>query len=248
MNRQARIYSNLKHYLPSYLIQYGIANYSKRLLQGLKKGHLLSKLLKEKYFWKSCFKTTTDTLDPRSDTETLLEIFLDKYKHYDGKYKLMDMCCGTGVIGISLLMEKANLRGYFVDISHKALQVCKFNIRKHKLWHKSTIIKKPMELMEPMEMDFLVSNPPYLLEQEINGNEILKQDPKIALYGGTDGLYFYRILSKYIKNNVKYFACVEIDANRKEEIYAIFQKENFMEIAIFKDINGLSRVLYCKCS
>jgi HemK-like putative methylase len=158
---------------------------------------------------------------------------------------LMDMCCGTGAIGISLLMEKDNFRGIFVDISHKALQVCKHNIRHHRLWHKSKIIKKSLSLMKDRAVDFLVSNPPYLLLEEIRSNKILKQDPFISLYGGKDGLFFYHLLSWYIKKNVKYFACVEIDHNRKEDIYKIFQLGEFLEIKIFKDMNGLDRVLYC---
>ena len=152
------------------------------------------------------------------------------------KMLLMDMCCGTGAIGISLLMEKDNFRGIFVDISHKALQICKHNIRHHRLWHKSKIIKKSLSLMKDRAVDFLVSNPPYLLLEEIRSNKILKQDPFISLYGGKDGFFFYHLLSWYIKKNVKYFACVEIDHNRKEDIYKIFQLGEFLEIKIFKDI------------
>jgi release factor glutamine methyltransferase len=241
--------TSLKKYLPSSLINYALENYSKRMLQQLKKGKLLSKILKEKYFWKSKFKTTYNTLDPRSDTETLLEVFLEKYQDFADKelYTIIDMCCGTGAIGISLLMELDNLRGEFVDISHKALQVCKYNIRQHKLWHKTKIIKKSLEEIENRKVDFLVSNPPYLLKEEIIFNPILAQDPYISLYGGEDGLYFYHLLSIYIKKNVKYFACVEIDFSRRNEILNIFVKMNFKEIFLYKDMSGKERVLYCKC-
>lgn len=248
MQNQKRIMS-LKKYLHPSLVPYAVKNYSHRMLTKLKRGFLLSKILEEKYFWKSLFKTTNNTLDPRSDTETLLEVFLQQYnKYYESKEKmtLMDMCCGTGAIGISLLMEKENFHGLFMDISHKALQVCKHNIRKHKLWHKSKIIKKSLTHMKDRPIDFLVSNPPYLLLEEIKANHVLIQDPFISLYGGKDGLFFYYLLSLYIKKNVKYFACIEIDHYRKDQILKIFQLCNFQEIEIFKDINGLDRVLYCR--
>lgn len=248
MYKKALLINNLNKYLPNCLINYAISRYSKKMLKYLKKGFILSKILKEKYFWNGVFKTTFDTLDPRNDTETLIEVFLQHYNELNidtkDKCKLMDMCCGTGAIGISLLTELPNLRGYFIDISHKAIQVCKHNIRYHKLWHKTKIIQLALEKTPNISVDFLVSNPPYLLKQEIKNNKILEQDPFISLYGGKDGLYFYKLLSIYIKNNVKYFACIEIDHYRKAEILNIFQQQNFSNISVFLDISGLARVLY----
>jgi release factor glutamine methyltransferase len=236
----------LKKYLPLCLIPYALKYYSKRMILLLKKGILLSKILKEKFFWKSAFKTTYNTLDPRGDSEMLIEIFLKEFQKlelHNPKFTIMDLCTGTGVLGISLLIENLKFFVYFVDISHKALQVCKYNIRAHQLWHKTKIIKESIESLKDIQVDFLISNPPYLLLEEINQNPILKQDPFIALYGGEDGLYFYHFLSNYIKKNIKYFACIEIDHYRHEQILHIFVKNNFQSVQSFKDYNDLYRIL-----
>jgi release factor glutamine methyltransferase len=241
--------NSLKKLLPNSLYNYGLKNYSKRLVSQLKKGKLISKILKKKDFYKSTFKTTYDTLDPRWDTELLIDVFLEKFKliPVKNKYTLVDMCTGTGIIGLSLLMEIEKLRCEFVDISHKALMVCKKNIRSHKLWHKSKITKLSIEKFPNKNIDFFVSNPPYLLKSEIEINKnYLQYDPFISLYGGPDGLYFYRIIAKYIKINVNYFGVIEIDHNRTEEIKEIFTHEGLKNIQIFKYTDGLNRILYCE--
>ena len=234
--------------LKNNLYYYGLKNYSKRLLRKLQKGELISKILKKKEFYNGTFKTTYETLDPRWDTELLIEVFLNKFKIINekkSKYSLVDMCTGTGIIGISLLKEIPSLRCEFVDISHKALQVAKTNIRHHKLWHKSKISKIPLEKFPNKNIDFFVSNPPYLLKSEIKiNNNYLKYDPFIALYGGKDGLHFYREIAKYVVKNVKYFVVIEIDDNRCEEIKLIFIEAGLKNIEIFKYIDNLNRVLY----
>jgi release factor glutamine methyltransferase len=240
---------SLKKLIPVSLHKYAIENYSKKLLIQLKKGKIISKILKEKYFWNSKFKTTYDTLDPRWDSEILIEIFITKFKNINviqDKYTLVDICTGTGILGISLMTEIKKLRTEFIDISHKALQVCKKNIRNHKIWHKSKVNKISFEKYIDLDKnkDFLISNPPYLLKDEIN--ESLKDDPYISLYGGNDGLYFYNLLAKYIKKNVKYFAIIEIDHMRSDLIINIFYRTGLKNIQIFKDYGGLNRCLYCE--
>jgi release factor glutamine methyltransferase len=234
--------------LKNNIYYYALKNYSKRLLKKLKKGELLSKIFKKKEFYNGTFKTTYDTLDPRWDTELLIEVFLEKFKLINNNkrfYTLVDMCTGTGVIGISLLKEIRSLRCEFVDISHKALQVCKTNIRNHKLWHKSKINKISLMDYPNKQIDFFVSNPPYLLKSEIEkNNSYLKYDPFIALYGGKDGLDFYRTIASYVVKNVKYFIVIEIDDTRTEEIKSIFIKAGVKNIEIFKYIDNLNRVLY----
>jgi release factor glutamine methyltransferase len=240
---------SIKKLLPISLHKYAIENYSKKLLMNLKKGRTISKILKEKYFWNSKFKTTYNTLDPRWDSEILIDIFISKFKNINTKqekYTILDMCTGTGILGISLMGEITKLRCEFVDINHKALQVCKNNIRSHKLWHKSKINKTSLEDYIKLDKykDFLISNPPYLLKSEINNS--LKEDPYISLYGGEDGLYFYRLLAVYIKKYIKYFAVIELDSSRCDLIVNIFYKNKLKNIQVFKDYGGLNRCLYCE--
>lgn len=234
---------NISKLVSNSLIHYILQNYSKKLLQKLKKNQLISKILKEKYFWKYKFYTNNFTLDPREDTELVVELFLKFYKKEYGD-KLLDACAGTGAIGISILMENPALKCSFLDISQKALQVCKKNIRAHKLWHRSKVLKISLENITPETYDFLVSNPPYLLDSEILGD--IKQDPYIALYGGEDGLYFYRLLAKYIKNFIKVFAIIEIDHYRAEKIYNIVLQCEFSQITLYKDSYGFYRAIYIK--
>lgn len=241
----------LMKYLSPALTEYALKHYSKRLVHRLAKGELLSKILKEKYFWNGRFMSTNNTLDPRPETELIVELFIKYFTPYsieNRKFTLLDACAGTGAIGISIMEEIKLVHCTFLDISHKALQICKKNIRLHKLWHRSKIYKTALESIDQNKTyDFLVSNPPYLTGEEINNNlPILSQEPRIAFYGGEDGLHFYRILANYIKTHIKNFALIEMDHDRSEQIYNIFNFQKFTELEMYRDCYGLYRVLYIK--
>ncbi|OED45303.1 hypothetical protein AB836_01675 [Rickettsiales bacterium (ex Bugula neritina AB1)] len=252
MDRYTHIYrlekqkkQRLRKYLPDHLVDYAYKNYSQYLINGLKKNFLLSKILKEKYFWKSKFKTTNKTLDPRPETEIIIEECLKKYKNDPRKLKTLDLCSGTGCIGISLQNE-INTHVTFTDISKDALKVCKYNVRIHKNFSKSQFFLSDMFLNLPnKKYNICVSNPPYLTKEEVENNDFLRQDPYISLYGGHDGLEFYRIISENLKEYITEYAFIEICSQKLEKTLNIF-KNKFQNIEVIRDLNNLPRVIIIK--
>ena len=98
----------------------------KKILEERLKGKPLSKIIKQKGFWKDIFYTDENTLDPRSDSEILIENIINDYNaQKDTQFNFIDLCCGTGCLGISLLKEFESSKCDFIDISNQALLNCK---------------------------------------------------------------------------------------------------------------------------
>ena len=112
-----------------------------KILSERVKGKPLAKIINEKGFWKKIFYTDDYTLDPRADSEILVEqILIDCKKNKNQKHiKLLDLCCGTGCLGISIIDELDNASCDFIDVSKHALTACKKNIIKFKLQQKTNM-------------------------------------------------------------------------------------------------------------
>ena len=202
---------------------------SKKINQIIKrrqKGEPLSKILKKKSFWKFDFITSQNVLDPRADSETLIQAVLDTFPNKDTPYSILDIGTGSGCLLISLLGEYKNAQGTGLDISPKALNVAR---------------KNDMAQMND-SFDFAISNPPYIPTKDIEklDKSVRLYDPISALDGGEDGLDFYRILSLYTKIPVLF---LEIGKGQKTAICKIFQKQNWKLSAQYKDYGNIIRVL-----
>jgi release factor glutamine methyltransferase len=167
-------------------------------------GKPLSKILNQKGFWNQIFYTNQYTLDPRQESEIIVENIL---KDLNGLKKqnlsFIDLCCGTGCLGISLLEELNSSECYFIDISVEALEVCKKNISKMNVHNRSQIFKSNLfeDIPEAIiiNSDFIVSNPPYIPTNHIkNLDKSTLYDPILALDGGSDGLFFYKEIINYL--------------------------------------------------
>ena len=132
------------------------------------KGKPLAKIINEKGFWKNIFYTDDYTLDPRADSEILVEHILNDCTQIKNKKKFnfLDLCCGTGCLGISIIDELENSFCDFIDISKKALNACKKNIIKFekqknsKLFHSNLFENYPINRLK--NVDVIVCNPPYI--------------------------------------------------------------------------------------
>lgn len=224
------------------------------LIDERRKGYPIQYILKEKEFMGISFYIEEGVLIPRPDTEILVQYVLDyideKYK--EGDIKIVELGTGSGCISLSIAYYKKNVFVYSVDIDKKANAVAEENSKRLKLPGRVKILEgdlfqgiKNMGLKN--SVDIIVSNPPYIPEDEIFGlqDEIKKYEPLWALDGGEDGLDYYRRIipqsKEYLKNRGILVFEMGFDQGRK--IKELMEKENFRNINILKDLQGLDRVI-----
>ena len=182
------------------------------------KGKPLSKIINQKGFWNQIFYTNQYTLDPRPESEIIIENILKDFNNIDKKHlSFIDLCCGTGCLGISLLEEFKFSECHFIDISIDALEICEKNILKMEVFDRSKIYRSNLFEDFPEKIinksDFIVANPPYIPSNHIkNLDKSTLYDPILALDGGFDGLFFYKEIVNHLFN-IKYMGHVyfEID-------------------------------------
>lgn len=194
------------------------------------------------YFMGLEFKVTPDVLIPRFDTEILVE---EALKHVNEDSEVLDVCTGSGCIGISLsVLGKCSVTA--VDISESALEIAKANADSNKA-NKINFVHSDMFQNITGQYDLIVSNPPYIPSQDVLElmPEVLEHEPKLALDGHEDGLFFYRILaensSKFLKSGG--MLIMEIGYNQAEDVYALLEKNNYTDIRVIKDLAGHYRVV-----
>ncbi|MDD6879572.1 MAG: peptide chain release factor N(5)-glutamine methyltransferase [bacterium] len=184
-------------------------------------------------------------LIPRFDTEQLI-YYISKYikKYFSGQAKLIDLGCGSGVIGITLSKLFPYLDVTCLDISDDALKVTQINASN--LNANIKITKGDMLKGVNEKYDIIVSNPPYISMTEQIDDIVKYNEPKIALYGGQDGLLFYRNILCDIKKNInnKFIIAFEIGYQQKKSIEKICNHYlNNVKIECYKDLGGRDRVL-----
>ncbi len=210
-----------------------------QILKRRKNSEPLSKILKCKSFWKYDFITNKDVLDPRADSEILIQAVLDLFPEKNAPYQFADIGTGSGCLLLSLLGEYKNAKGFGFDISLKALNTAKKNAKHLNI--KAHFIKRDMRQIDD-SFDFAVSNPPYIPTKDIEklDKNVLLYDPISALDGGEDGLYYYRILSQ--KTNIPVLF-LEIGKGQKTAICKIFKKQKWQFVKQYKDYGKIIRVL-----
>lgn len=210
----------------------------------------LAQILGYEDFYGYRFNINEDVLIPRPETEELVANVLADYDEYfqNQKVTLADVGCGSGAISISLKKEEDNLEVYATDISDKALEVAKENAKKLD----ADVTFMQGDMLQPLidkniKLDILVSNPPYIPQEEELEVSVVDYEPHVALFGGNDGLKFYRsILEKaHLVLKDKSIMAFEMGYDQKERLSNLV-KEYFpqAEIKCLKDINGKNRMLF----
>ena len=217
-----------------------------KILKERIKGKPLAKIINEKGFWKNIFYTDDYTLDPRADSEILVEQILNdcfKIKNKK-KFNFLDLCCGTGCLGISIIDELENSFCDFIDISKKALNACKKNIIKFekqknsKLFHSDLFENYPINRLK--NIDVIVCNPPYIpTSNYLSLNNETLYDPRISLDGGELGLdYYVKIIDYLINVKFKGSLYFEIDPIITENMYKYLLEKGIK--IVYKKVDYLS--------
>lgn len=184
-------------------------------------------------------------LIPRFETEELVENTLQILNRDFVNPSVLDLCCGSGAIGITIKTKLGNSDVEMSDISSKALEVAKINKDTYNL--NINIIESDLFQNITKKYDCIISNPPYIKEDEEIEDIVKNNEPHLALYAGKDGLLYYERILKDIKNylNDKFLIAFEIGRDEKEDIISIANKylEN-VEITCKKDLSGRDRMLF----
>ena len=220
-------------------------------------GKPVSRIINKRNFWKKEFELNDETLDPRPDSETLIETILEQYKDKLQFLKILDLGSGSGCLGLSLLDEYPNSEVSFFDISSKSLEMAKKNAVNLGLLERSKFInlnwniddwdEKLKTIENNIKYDIIISNPPYIPTNLIKTlkNEVKKYDPFIALNGGKEGLDAYKsILAKLIniiKSNGKIF--LEIGQGQEISVTSIATGYGLSLKGYKKDLSGMIRVI-----
>ena len=213
------------------------------------KGEPLSKIIKQKGFWNDVFYTNENTLDPRADTEILVEAILEDYNFTKNKnINFIDLCSGTGCIGLSILKELPNAHCTFIDISEEAMKINQLNADLLKLTTRSKFLISDLLTNPNLNMndnDFIVSNPPYIKSSDIKklSFETL-HDPLLSLDGGMDGGDYYRSIFKQLsETSYKGHLYLEIDPNVRDLVANLALDNNAKILYIKRDYLKLDRII-----
>ena len=217
------------------------------LIRKLIKGIPLQYITQEQEFFKLPLYVDENVLIPRADTEILVE---EVIKLSNPKDCILDLCTGSGAIGIALAKSIKESKIVASDISEKAINVAKKNAIAHQVQEQIEFVKSDLFSNIKGKFDIIVSNPPYIETKTINilDNEV-RQEPYIALNGGEDGLNFYRKIIKEVPCFLKQGGqlCVEIGYNQKKAVMDILNGNNlWCNVYCVQDLARFDRVICAK--
>ena len=189
-------------------------------------------------------------LIPRPDTEVLATKLIDAARGA-GACRILDLCAGSGCIGLAAAANLPNARVLLGEYDEEALKICRQNIRRNRLTSRVASLKldareKPSRTLG--EFRFLVSNPPYIPSADIETLDasVREHEPRLALDGGEDGLDFYRVICEkwrdvLCENGMLFF---EVGIGQADSVLRIMRSSGFGDIQIVKDLNNIPRVVY----
>lgn len=213
-------------------------------------GEPVYRILGERSFYGLNFKLSEGTLEPRQDTEVLVDTILEALGEPDQSWRILDLGVGTGAIVLTLLHEMPNASGLGVDLSEDAIETAAENAGRLGLSERFEARKSNWFENVEGRFDVIVSNPPYIETAEIAAlsQEVRRFDPPAALDGGPDGLAPYRIIAReaahYLAENG--MVGVEIGWRQKLDVSAIFAENGFTLVSAVADLAGNDRVLLFK--
>lgn len=211
-------------------------------------------IIGKKEFMGLDFIVNNNVLIPRPDSETIVETAIRlinssdnlKNKYEKGELKVLDLCAGSGALGLSLKYNLSRINLTLSDISSAAVEVIKQNSDSLNL--KTEILVSDLFENIKDNYDLIISNPPYIKEEDIINlpDDIKNYEPHIALSGGASGYYFYR---KIIQESIKFlnkngYLLVEAGDNQSDTIKEIYQLNGYEGISSERDLINVERVVY----
>lgn len=215
----------------------------KRLAKRRAGGEPTAYILGYKEFYGRKFYVNGDVLIPRPETEMLIELI-----KCEENVKILDLCAGSGCIGLTLALECKNAKVTLADISPKTVEIIKKNAEN--LGVEVNIVESDLFSGIEGKFDIIVSNPPYIRSETIETleNTVKDYEPRLALDGGEDGLKFYKKIipcsKKYLSENGRIF--FEMGFDEGDTIKSLLMSNTFSDVKIYKDLANLNRVISAK--
>ena len=237
---------NLNLLNDSYISEIKISKFWRMVKERCKRKPV-SKILGYRSFWGRDFEINENVLDPRGDTETLIELILDcKFEN------MLELGTGSGAIAITVLAERPEVTCVATDISEYALKTASTNSKRHGVESRLKLLHSNWFEKISGSFDVIVSNPPYISSEEYAqlSAEVVKYDPKISLTLGGDGLEAYReILSQALEKLSKNgHIFLEIGYTQANAVGHLFREAGFQQIKVHKDLGSRDRVISAKAS
>ena len=213
-------------------------------------GEPVAYLIGEWEFYGLPLDISKDVLIPRPDTEVLAREAIE-YLQTQGECRVLDLCAGSGCIGLAVASQNPGARVVLGEYSDAALKICRQNIRRNGLSGRVVPIQvnaleKPERALG--EFQCIISNPPYIPRADIAGldTSVREYEPHLALDGGEDGLDFYRSIAEKWKDALVpggrlYF---EVGIGQADDVLRIMRRQGFGDIQIIKDLNDIPRVVF----
>ena len=213
-------------------------------------GEPVAYLIGEWEFYGLPLDISRDVLIPRTDTEVLVEQALG-YLRPLGECRVLDLCAGSGCIGLALASQAPQCRVVLGEVSDGALRICRQNIRRNGLTGRVVPMladarQRPEKTLG--EFQCIVSNPPYIPRDDLPGLDVSVRDyePHLALDGGEDGLDFYRSITELWKEALMpggrlYF---EVGIGQADHVLRIMRSQGFGDIQVVKDHHDIPRVVF----
>ncbi len=216
-------------------------------------GESISNIIGKREFYGREFIVNCNVLDPRSDTELIIDIIKEHYAK-DDDFSLIDLGTGSGCIISTLLLEFPNSSGIGSDISENALNIAQVNANKYFINHRvSFILSDWLDAINFNKFDIIISNPPYILSKDLERLplEVLYNDPLIALDGGIDGLMHYKKIISNLQNKSNdetKFLIMEVNEDMTKELFQLLTSVGFerKNINLYDDLSSRKRVITCK--
>ncbi|MBM3508054.1 MAG: peptide chain release factor N(5)-glutamine methyltransferase [Alphaproteobacteria bacterium] len=210
----------------------------------------VSRIRGTREFWGLDFALSPATLDPRPDTETVIEAVLAAYASSAPPLRILDLGTGSNCILCALLHEFPAATGVGIDIEHDAIATARLNAARLGFADRASFVVADWASAIAGPFDLVVSNPPYIPRTEIASlaPEVAAFDPRRALDGGDDGLDFYRRLSPALPRLLTPtgVAAVEIGLRQAEEVGRLFSSNGLEVASVRADLSGTPRAIVAR--
>ena len=216
----------------------------------IQEGEPLAYVLEEWDFYGMRLYINRNVLIPRDDTCAVTALAIERALFLDKDPRILDLCTGSGCIGLALAHRIKDARVTLADISHDALAVARKNVINQKLSARVSCVQADA-MGDPApflgKFDLIISNPPYITGEDMKGldHSVKDYEPHLALFGGEDGLDFYRSISSKYRSALKPggFLCFEFGDGQGDDVCEILKMNGYTILERSRDYNDRERAV-----